>query len=97
MNKKLPKVFQNNIGDIKNNERVYHASNDNVVFDNSDVKDVIEQIFTSPNHVYKTPVVIKTKEGTYECDVIGRTTDSLITIDNQKIAINNIERTIMSF
>ena len=91
MNNKLPKVFQNDIGDVDNNVRVYHATQVEEVFDNSNVTEVIEKIFTSPNHVYKTPVTIQTNEGITEAEIIGRTADSLITISNQKISIKDIK------
>ena len=91
MNNKLPKVFQNNIGNVQNNVKVYHEGRTTEVFDNVDVNDVIDNLFNSPNHVYKTSVMVKTKKGVFNYDVVGRTRDSLITIDNQKIQISDIE------
>ncbi len=90
MTKKLPKVFQNDIGDVDNNVRVFHGKSDNLVSDSDDVQRVIENIFNSLNHVYKTRVSIRTNSGINDYDIIGRTIDSLVTIDNQKIKISDI-------
>ena len=91
MDRKLPKVFQNNIGDVRNNIKVFHEGKTEVELDKTDVKRIIEDIFESPNHVYKTSVTIKTFDKTFDCDLIGRTRNSLVTIDNKLIDIDTIK------
>lgn len=91
MNKKLPKVFQNDIGEVRNNAKVFHEGKTDVDLGGNDVNSVIESIFTSPNHIYKTGVWIKTNDGVFDYDIIGRTRSSLITIDNKLIDIKDIQ------
>lgn len=56
----------------------------------SDVKRKINDIFTSSNYVYKANVEITFKDRTIIKKIVGRNSDSLITIDNELIDIDTI-------
>ena len=103
MDKKLPKVFQNTIDkDINNNDKYYYSAKKNEVNNNTNetaklkipkhnnINKKINDIFASPNYVYKANVEVTTKETTITTKIIGRNKSYLITMDNKTIPINNI-------
>lgn len=98
MDKKIPKVFANEVNSKGNNEGVFYSSHDN---DNEDVfledkpsgKNVnqkIRDIFNSSSYVYKADVVIKLKSGNVVKKVVGKNSTHLITMDNELIPISDI-------
>ena len=56
------------------------------------VEQKIYNIFKSPTYIYKADVVILTNSGKLEKRIIGKNKDNLITIDNEYIPINTINR-----
>ncbi len=95
--KDLPKVFQNNVDKkFNNNSSVYYSSNDNRSLNTKEVKDnrtilqKINEIFSSPNYVYKANVEITLKDKKVTKRIIGRNKDFLITMDNTLIPIRDI-------
>lgn len=104
MNKKLPEVFHNSIDKkLNNNEDFYYSannSNDNNTNDkkidnreinfNKSIHQKINEIFASSGYVYKANVKITTNDGIINKRIIGRNNKYLITMDNEKIPIDNI-------
>lgn len=98
MNKKLPNIFvskQNN--KINNNKELYYSLDDVNKMINDDkntslfVRKKINDIFESPNFIYKSDVKIETKDnGNITATIISRTNHYLLTIDNKKIRIDDI-------
>lgn len=95
--KDLPKVFQNNINKkFNNNSSVYYSSNDNRSLNKEEIKDnrtilqKINEIFSSPNYVYKANVEITLKDKKVTKRIIGRNKDFIITMDNTLIPISDI-------
>lgn len=95
MEKKIPKVFQNNIDkDISNNDKYYYSANKSEIINKVDkpknINKKINEIFASPTYIYKANVEIKTKNSTFTTKIIGRNKNYLITMDNKTIPINDI-------
>ena len=95
MEKKIPKVFQNNIDkDISNNDKYYYSANKSEIINKVDkpknINKKINEIFASPTYVYKANVEIKTNNSTLSTKIIGRNKNYLITMDNKTIPINDI-------
>jgi hypothetical protein len=95
--KDLPKVFQNNVDKkFNNNSSVYYSSNDTRSLNSRETKDnrtilqKINEIFSSPNYVYKANVEISLKDKKVTKRIIGRNKDFLITMDNTLIPISDI-------
>lgn len=95
--KDLPKVFQNNVDKkFNNNSSVYYSSNDTRSLNSGETKDnrtilqKINEIFSSPNYVYKANVEISLKDKKVTKRIIGRNKDFLITMDNTLIPISDI-------
>ena len=93
--KDLPKVFRNNIDKkFNNNSSVYYSSRnssiDEKVKDNRTVLQKINEIFSSPNYVYKANVEIILKDKKVTKRIIGRNKNYIITMDNTLIPVNDI-------
>lgn len=101
MNKKLPEIFHNTIDkklnnnedvfySAKNNEEIKEEKKTNKINYKKSIRQKINEIFASPSYVYKASVIIKTKDSTINKRIIGRNSKYLITMDNEKIDIDNI-------
>lgn len=103
MDKKLPRIFRNDIDKkINNNRVVYYASENNeedFFFstkererkeDAINIDDKINQIFKPGHHSFNVGVKIITKEKTYDTKIAGKVRDCLITLDNDVIRISDI-------
>ena len=91
MNK--PKVFKNTINkNISNNKKVFYSKfkQKEKIDDSRNVIQKINDIFASPNYVYKANVKIKTNDDIITTRIIGRNKDYIITMDNKLIPIKNI-------
>ena len=76
MNK--PKVFRNTINkSIKNNENVFYSKNEvkNEIKESKNIIQKINEIFASPNYIYKANVKIKTNDDIITTRIIGRNKD----------------------
>lgn len=91
--KDLPKVFHNRLDKkFNNNESVYYSDRgvkDDTI-DNRTVLQKINDIFASPNYVYKANVEITLKDKKINKRIIGRNANYLITMDNNLIPITDI-------
>ena len=92
--KDLPKVFQNNVNkEFKNNNSVFYSRNyiiQNEVKDSKTILQKINDIFSSPNYVYKANVEITLKDKKNTKRIIGRNKNYIITMDNMLIPITDI-------
>lgn len=92
--KDLPKVFHNNIDKkFNNNKDVYYSYENRVLKEEIDTKNVLQKIndiFSSPNYVYKANVEITLKDKKLNKRIIGRNKNYIITMDNMLIPINDI-------
>lgn len=100
MTKELPKVFVNRHGKKINNNKETFCS----LFEETRekekksqhyleellVKKKIDEIFSSPRFIYKMKVLILTDEGEVRENIIAKADNSLITLNNKKININEI-------
>ena len=97
MKKELPKIYVNNIDKINNNEEVFYSYKNNneieVIEDTSSIYEMqnkIDELFRSNDFIYKKRFHIKTKYGEGDYDIISKSYDYLLTIDGEKIYIDNI-------
>ena len=94
MSKELPKVFVNKIGKINNNKEVFYSYKDieeeSSIVNKYEIQKKIDTIFRSNDFVYKKKVHIKTKYSDKEYVIISRGNDYLLTIDSERIYIDNI-------
>ena len=97
---KLPKVYVNKISSKSvNNEEVFYSKKGKSVSKTLDsssavnnllVQKKINDIFNSPNFVYKVNVILTLKDGKREETLIAKTNDGVLTIDNKVIRIKDI-------
>ena len=96
MKKELPKIFVNKIGKINNNKEVYYSYND--IKEETPKKEIniyeiqkkIDSLFRSDDFIYKKKFHIKTKYSDTDYIIISKSVDYLLTIDGEKIFIDNI-------
>ena len=92
--KDLPKVFHNKIDKkFDNNRNVYYSNNtyeEDRSIDTRSVLQKINDIFSSPNYVYKANVEITLKDKKITKRIIGRNKNYIITMDNDLIPITDI-------
>ena len=92
MSKKIPSVYVNPINKKINNSQELFYGKSNYERDEEDINESVKKIFNSPNHVYKTRVIITTTNDVIECDVVGKTLKSLLTLDGKQILISDIKK-----
>lgn len=90
-----PKVFRNTINkSFNNNKNTFYSKNniaeEKTIKDSKTIVQKINEIFASPNYIYKANVKITTKEGVITKRIIGRNKDYIITMDNKLIPIKDI-------
>lgn len=92
--KELPKVFHNKIDKkFDNNRSVFYSNNtyeEDRSVDTRTVLQKINDIFSSPNYVYKANVEITLKDKKVTKRIIGRNKNYIITMDNDLIPISDI-------
>lgn len=93
MKKNLPNVFANPITKtINNNKEVcYTPAHEDRGLKTENVPQKINEIFASPNHVYKSTVKIRTNNEEITTTIVGRTNTHLLTLNGEKISLNSIE------
>ena len=77
-----------------NNQNIYasyQSNNNHKVTDIIDVRKKINNLFNSPDFIYRTKVNIVTEEGILTKKVVGIYNNNLVTIDNEQIPINLIK------
>lgn len=92
-----PKMYRCEGGKVFNNNRsVYSSSSDNndrtfMVYDTSEVRKKINDIFNSSNFIYRTKVNIVIDNKILNKKIVGVYNDNLVTIDNEQIPISIIK------
>ena len=97
MNNKIPKIYVNKNKKIDNNKTVYYSIYDKheeriieEKIDYMDMQNRINDLFRSRDFVYKKKFLIKTNEFEKEFTIISKSFDYLLTIEGNKIYINDI-------
>lgn len=97
VNKDLPKMYQNKLNKkFTNVQNIYSTIYEQRVlppkkYEYKTIETKINNIFKSPNYIYKIDVIIETDNATLNKRIIGKNKTNLITIDNEYIPINNIK------
>jgi len=97
MERKLPKVFANNLSEIHNNNTVFYSADDRSIeepikiLNEKPINQKINDIFNSSKYIYKIEVELTLDSGVVVKKIIGRNRMNLITMDNEVIPINTIK------
>ena len=90
-----PKMYRLETGkEFHNNRSIYASYNDKKeikVYDNSEIRKKIDDIFNSSTFIYRTKVNIVMDNEVLTKKVIGVYNNNLVTIDNEHIPINLIK------
>lgn len=90
----LPKVYHSKINKkMNNNKNIYYSANkekNEIIKSDKTVQQKINEIFSSPNYVYKANVEIVLKDKTINRRIIGRNKSYIITMDNELIKVEDI-------
>ena len=84
-----PEIFKPNTGNINNNKRSFYSGSDSKIR-HSDPSDFIDNL-SKEGYTFGKKVIIKTTDNVYNTKIIGKYGDSIITIDNDKILLKDIE------
>jgi len=90
--KELPKVFANDFNkDLNNTQELFYGS-ERQTKNRNDINIIkkINNIFASPNHVYKSKVKITYKDRDEIHTIVGKTNINLVTIEGNMIKIVDI-------
>ena len=89
-----PKMYRGEVKkEINNNKSIYASYNDKKdikVYDSSEVRKKINDIFNSSTFIYRTKVNIVIGDNVLTKKVIGVYNNNLVTIDNEQIPISMI-------
>lgn len=92
MKKKLPSLYKTN-STIQNNNQIKTCVLNTDLKETKNINKQISDIFSSPKYVYKADVSINLIDGTtLKKTIIGRTNNSLITIENDLIDVSKIAK-----
>lgn len=91
MKKDLPNIYKGKINKNLNQEEVYVKKD--VIKKDVSVNKQIKDIFNSSNFIYKADTLITLNNGDkVKKTIIGKTNNSLITMDDELIDINSISQ-----
>lgn len=94
MGKNLPNVYVVPINKkIINNKEIFKSFEKNDIESETDSKNIeqkINDIFSASNHVYKSKVIIYTKDSEKVIDMVGLTKGSIVTLLGDLIPITSI-------
>ena len=95
MKNDLPKVYANNINKKFNNTQelfygLESARDNNEKLSFNDLIKKINAIFNSPNHVYKSKVILTINGKAEEKIIVGKNENSLFTLDGEVINLSNV-------
>jgi hypothetical protein len=87
----LPKVFVSPINkEINNVQKEFREVKELNESQEPNLNIKINNLFNDRSFVYKKRVLLTTKNGKVEKIIVGKTNDSLLTMNNEKIKINDI-------
>lgn len=97
---KLPKIYQNTIHkEINNNKKVYYGGKkeeSEMVQENAttkeEIENLIDDIFSLPTYSFNVPLLIHTKNKTYDTSLIAKTKGNILTFDNDIIPLSEITK-----
>ena len=99
MKKKLPNIYKGKVKQSQNQKQSIlstfkdYKEEDTIMNEEKNINRHIKDLFHSPNYVYKADVNITTLQGeTIKKTIIGRTNNSLITIDDELIDVSKISK-----
>lgn len=94
MEKKLPEVFANPFEKkLNNTQEIYYGKSQTKTDRGYSINEIIRKInniFNSPNHVFKSKVLITTKDGESEVTIIGKNANGILTMEGKIIKISDI-------
>ncbi len=105
MDKKLPRIFQNDINkEINNNRSVYYVKSESDDFsfstrsekneknfvEENNIEEKLNRIFKPGRHSFNVGVEIITTNQVYDTKIAGKVRDCIITLDNDVIAMKDI-------
>lgn len=89
--KKLPKIYQVDINKtICNNKKNCYVENQSPNMSLSELKTILNEVFSGYGYAYNIPLIIKTTKKEYQTTLIAKTKKNIVTIENEVIPISEI-------
>ena len=96
---KLPKIYHEDINkSIKNNKQVTYIRNNNVSSSNNEsdsIEEVLNKVFNGVGYSFNIPLRIETYHKVYNTSLIGKTSNYILTFDNDTIPISDIKKIVI--
>ena len=95
---KLPKIYHEDINkSIKNNKQVTYIRNNNISSNNESdsIEEVLNKVFNGVGYSFNIPLRIETYHKVYNTSLIGKTSNYLLTFDNDTIPISDIKKIVI--
>ena len=103
--KKLPKIYQNEIKNVKNNKEMFDSLKNDLKsdfertnkafeddsFNKLSVKEKILALINQKSYIFNTKVVLIFQDSEKECQIAGVVNNHLITMDNKIIKIDDLK------
>ena len=99
--KKLPKVYQNDLKNVKNNLNVFDSLKDdkvkvnfntlNIKFDGLSVKDKLKELINQNSYIFNTKGILVFFDHEEECQIAGVVNNHIITMDNRIIKVDSLK------
>lgn len=95
MDKDLPNIFKGKVNESNNQDKsiLDEEVKEEIIKPKRSIDNQIKEIFNSTSFLYKADVLITMNDGSStKKTIIGRSNNSLITIDDELIDVKNISR-----
>ena len=95
---KLPKIYHEDINkSIKNNKQVTYIRNNNISSNNENdsIEEVLNKVFNGVGYSFNIPLRIETYHKVYNTSLIGKTSNYLLTFDNDTIPISDVKKIVI--
>ena len=95
MDKDLPNIFKGEVNESNNQDKsiLGEEVQEEIIKPKRSIDNQIKEIFNSTSFLYKADVLITMNDGSStKKTIIGRSNNSLITIDDELIDVKNISR-----
>ena len=89
---KKNKIYVNKINDkIKNNQSSCEVNEEDIIDNSDSIEEKLDKLFNTNGYIFNIKVKIITIDKVYDTRIASRVGNSIVTLDNDVICINDIK------